>query len=92
MAGMPKWIVDRANEILQQLEQKFIEDTKSAIKARKRSPSDAASGTSYQLSIFQTQDPDLEHIKSQLLDLDLNSMTPIDAFIKLKELRDAIRT
>ncbi len=88
MAGMPKWIVDRSNEILQQLEQKFIEDNKSAIKSKKRVTADAIGNASYQLNIFQTQDPEWEIIKNILTDMDLNCLTPIDAFIKLKEIKD----
>jgi DNA mismatch repair protein MutS len=90
MAGMPKWIVDRANEILIQLEQKFIEDNKTAIKARKKSSPGQTISSSYQLSIFQTQDPEVEKVGKILKELDLNGMTPIDAFIKLKELQDIL--
>lgn len=90
MAGMPKWIVDRANEILSQLEQKFIEDNKTAIKARRKTTTVPAQH-SYQLSIFQSHDPNLEVVGKMLRELDLNTLTPIDAFIKLKELQEMLR-
>lgn len=89
MAGMPKAVVDRANEILEQLEQKFIEDNKSAAKTRTRKVLQS-SQPSYQLSIFQSQDPRAEHVSKLIKDLDLNGMTPIDCFMKLQELKNML--
>jgi len=87
MAGMPKVIVDRANEILLQLEQKFIEDNKSAVRGRARKSLQSISPPAYQLSIFQTQDPIKDIIAEQLKAIDINSMTPVDCFLKIQELK-----
>lgn len=90
MAGMPKTVVDRANEILGQLEQKFVEDNKSAAKSRTRKTLQSVQQPSYQLSIFQSQDPKAEHVSQIIKDLDLNGMTPIDCFMKLQELKNML--
>lgn len=91
MAGMPKIIVDRANEILIQLEQKFIEDNKSAVRGKtRRAMQSIQQPPAYQLSIFQTQDPKAEHVAQLLKDIDINSMTPIDCFLKIQELQSML--
>ena len=90
MAGMPRSIVERATHILTQLEQKSIdngaEGTTDGIKADK-AQTQQISTEALQLSIFETVDPTAGKIKEALLDLDLNSMTPIDCMMKLNELR-----
>ncbi len=91
MAGMPKMIVDRAGEILVHLEEKFIDDNKSAVKARQRSMQQVPSKSSYQLSIFQTSDPQAEEIARLIRDMDLNGMTPIDCFMKLQEMKNLLK-
>jgi DNA mismatch repair protein MutS len=89
MAGMPRMIVERANHILEQLEQKSINqegkvgDTPTVAKpATKAIATDAI-----QLSIFETVDPAAGQIKALLKSLDLNSLTPIDCMLKLRELQ-----
>ena len=90
MAGMPRSIVERAAHILTQLEQKFIDNGEAAsadgIRADKPQTQNIST-ESIQLSIFETVDPTAGKIKEALLDLDLNSMTPIDCMMKLNELR-----
>ncbi|MBK6904794.1 MAG: DNA mismatch repair protein MutS [Saprospirales bacterium] len=87
MAGMPKTIVERANDILEQLEQKHIgnEETieEGAVKARK--PRTDQLSRTLQLSIFETADPLAGKLREAILSLDLNGMTPIDCMIKLQE-------
>lgn len=89
MAGMPKSIIDRASEILLELEQKSIEskgNEHKGIKAKSQnSPSPA-----YQLSIFETHDPKAGQIKEMIQQLDLTTMTPIECMIKLNELKKVI--
>ncbi|NUQ26197.1 MAG: DNA mismatch repair protein MutS [Saprospiraceae bacterium] len=75
MAGMPRSIVERANHILAQLEQQHISKEDNGI----QSP--------LQLSIFETVDPLAGKLKEALLNLDLNTMTPIECMLKLNELR-----
>jgi len=79
MAGMPKAIVQRANEILHQLEAKSLD---------KENLSDVIppSTSNLQLSIFETSDPAIAKIKEAFQHLDINSMTPIECMMKLNEL------
>ncbi|MEM8907562.1 MAG: DNA mismatch repair protein MutS [Bacteroidota bacterium] len=88
MAGMPRSVVERAAHILSQLEQKSISNEQgdeghTAIQDQlQQLPTE-----SLQLSIFETVDPLAGQLKESLLDLDLNSMTPIDCMLKLNELK-----
>lgn len=89
MAGMPRSIVERANQILEQLEQKHIEtdtDNENELSAVKK-PATQHIAAPIQLSIFETVDPVAGRLKSTLSDLDLNRMTPIDCMLKLNELK-----
>lgn len=90
MAGMPKTIVDRAQQILEQLEQKSIEkeDSKGTPKVKRANTQNVPAAI--QLSIFETVDPTAGLLKSALQDVDLNAMTPIDCMIKLNELKKIV--
>ncbi len=89
MAGMPKSIVDRATEILAQLEQKSIENSTNSSDTIKTTKADMASipTDNYQLNIFETTSPELEKLKEALSAVDVNSITPIEALMKLNELK-----
>jgi DNA mismatch repair protein MutS len=79
MAGMPKEIVGRANEILKQLEQKHIDgDIKNKVK---NIPANM------QLSIFDAADPLAQELRTALELLDINTLTPVEALLKLNELK-----
>nr|MBX2846014.1 DNA mismatch repair protein MutS [Saprospiraceae bacterium] len=84
LAGMPKWIVERAQTILGELEQKNVTDVEEN-KARLKA---AAQSAQYQLSIFDTTDPATKAILEDLENLDLNTMTPVEAMLKLSELKN----
>ena len=82
MAGMPRYVVERANEILGQLEQKSIDagDLKEKVKK--------INAPAMQLSFFDADpDPALTELKEQLEELDLNLLTPIECMLKLDELK-----
>ncbi|MFZ4544004.1 MAG: DNA mismatch repair protein MutS [Saprospiraceae bacterium] len=85
MAGMPKSIVDRANFILHQLEQKHI--TVEGEKAQDSRKALQQLEQPMQLKIFETVDPRMEKVKAALSEIDVNSMTPIEAMMKLNELK-----
>ena len=91
MAGMPRSIVDRANEILAQLEEKHIETPELAKDEKgpkvKKVDTGGIVAPTYQLSIFETFDPKVGRIKEILLDMNLNSMTPVECLLKLNELK-----
>ncbi|MDX2135081.1 MAG: DNA mismatch repair protein MutS [Saprospiraceae bacterium] len=90
MAGMPPAIVERATDILQQLEKQHLTEGPTEQAGAPKVP-DTRKGaksvtTPVQLQIFET-DPFTVQIKKALLALDLNTMTPMDALWKLNELR-----
>lgn len=92
MAGMPRSIVERAAHILSQLEQKSIDNenvSSDGVKTKKAETEEIVA-QNLQLSIFETVDPTAGKIKEALLDLNINSMTPIDCMMKLNELRKLI--
>jgi DNA mismatch repair protein MutS len=80
MAGMPQDVVKRAQQILKELEQKSIAtDVKEKLK---QSPK-----VDYQLNIFSMDDPRLLKLREILEKVDINAMTPVEALLKLDELR-----
>ena len=89
MAGMPKSIVERANEILAQLEANHIEapEGSEATVRTKNVDTSNIEAPNYQLSIFETFDPNIGRIKEILMDMDVNGMTPVECLIKLNELK-----
>ena len=85
MAGMPRAIIERAGEILKQLEKKLLESDTGGDKTLKEKLIQMPSN--YQLSIFETVDPVAGNLKDAIESLDLNAMTPIDCMLKLNELK-----
>lgn len=83
MAGIPVKVVARANEILAQLEQSRSGPGLS--KGTKK-----ISGENMQLSFFKLDDPVLEQIKEQILKTDVNNLTPVEALMKLNEIKKLI--
>lgn len=82
MAGMPRYVVERANEILGQLEQKSIDTGDLDEKVKK------IAAPAMQLSFFDAApDPALTQLKEQLEEVDLNRLTPIECMLKLDELK-----
>jgi DNA mismatch repair protein MutS len=80
MAGMPTEVVKRANQILKELENKSISsEIKGKLKSNK--PID------YQLNIFSMDDPRLIKIKEILEEVDINGITPVEALMKLDQMR-----
>jgi DNA mismatch repair protein MutS len=84
MAGMPNKVLKRSNEILHQLE-KSHSDTFAAKTAKLHRVDD-----DIQLSIFQLNDPVLTEIKEELLRTDINTLTPIEAMMKLNEIKKMV--
>jgi DNA mismatch repair protein MutS len=92
MAGMPRSIVERAAHILVQLEQKSIangdeEESFGGQPDKNIGKKLEKISEPMQLTFFDANDPILEEIKEDLMDLDVNSMTPIEAMMKLNELK-----
>jgi DNA mismatch repair protein MutS len=86
MAGMPKSVVKRANEILAKLEannrQQDLEATAAATAKNKTAHEDG-----FQLSFFQLDDPVLCQIRDEILHLDVNNLTPLEALNKLNDIK-----
>ena len=86
IAGMPKSIVKRANVILQQLEA----DNAQVGKAGKPTTEIAQSREGMQLSFFQLDDPVLSQVRDEILELDVNNLTPLEALNKLNEIKKIV--
>jgi DNA mismatch repair protein MutS len=90
MAGMPFSIVNRANEILHELEQKSITKDGGSREEIGQKLSSIKSAPAYQMNIFETHDPSVGQIKDALENVNINNMTPIECMLKLKELQDLL--
>ena len=94
MAGMPKSIVKRSNEILKQLEtenrQEGISTDKQKGVKSKPVKGIASSADGYQLSFFQLDDPVLSQVRDEIKNLDVNNLTPLEALNKLSEIKRII--
>ncbi len=84
IAGMPQPIVLRASEIMQHLEKDHVAETHN--KKIKEMPKN-----NYQLSIFEPADPKLEELKEKLSLVDVNTLSPIEALLKLNEFQKMIK-
>ena len=87
MAGMPVKLLDRANEILAQLEEKHANtggDTLQKLKKVQPAPQ-------FQLNIFDGVTDDMRHIQRLLDDTDINTLTPVEALMKLNEMKGIVK-
>ena len=80
MAGMPKSVVERAKVIMKRLEK--AHSSKEEVSNQEKLSQD-----DMQLSFFQLDDPILESIRGEIQDLDINSLTPVEALMKLNEIK-----
>ena len=84
MAGMPKRVINRANEVLVRLEKSHAHE-ENVEKVQQ-----VAADAEMQLSFFQLDDPVLESIKEELLAMDINTLTPVEALMKLNEIKKLV--
>lgn len=78
MAGMPQYVIEKANSVLKKLERSHqLEDNKKQLTQKE----------GMQLSFFQLDDPLLEDIKRQILDTNIDNLTPIEALMKLNNIK-----
>ncbi len=87
MAGMPKSIVKRANDILHQLET----DNRQQGISGKPMPEVGETRGGMQLSFFQLDDPVLCQIRDEILNLDVNNLTPLEALNKLNDIKRIVK-
>jgi len=102
MAGMPRIVIERANVILQKLEKEHemelelanangVEGGMKKIASPKTSPNNSSlRDEEMQLSFFQLSDPVLQKIKEDILNTDINTLTPVEALMKLNEIKKTL--
>lgn len=78
MAGMPNLVVQKAQKILKKLEQRAENPAKKGLVPKKNE---------MQLSFFQLDDPLLEEVRDEIMSLDINILTPVEAMMKLHEIK-----
>ena len=78
MAGMPQIVILKAQKLLKKLEKNHSSDALNGIKDSKEE---------LQMSFFNLDDPLLEEIKDEILNLDINTITPMEALMKLNEIK-----
>lgn len=81
MAGMPQTVILKAQKILKKLEKEHSSEAMTGIKSDKEE---------MQLSFFNLDDPLLEEIKAEIMNLDINTLTPVEALMKLNEIKRMI--
>ncbi len=93
MAGMPNYVVDRANEILKKLEKNrdFELETIDDLSLSGGMSITPQNNKDMQLSFFQLNDPILNKIKEDVLAIDINTLTPVEALLKLNEIKRAFK-
>jgi DNA mismatch repair protein MutS len=84
MAGMPPSLINRANDILKQLEEKHV-DEKIGTQVKN------IAAPKMQLSIFDAHSETFDEIRSLLENMDINRLTPVDALIKLNEIKGLLK-
>lgn len=90
MAGMPKSIVKRASEILNLLEsenRQAISDKNITEDIKKGKKKSLSTNDGMQLNFFQLDDPVLSQIRDEIINLDINNLTPVEALNKLNEIK-----
>jgi DNA mismatch repair protein MutS len=84
MAGMPPSLIERANEVLKQLEEKHVDTSiNEAVKQ--------ISAPKMQLSIFDAHSVTFDEIRNLLNSVDINRLTPVEALLKLQEIKEKIK-
>ena len=87
LAGMPSQVVQRASKMLVQLEESHDVDKKSSTKEKVQK---AVNSPDMQLSFFQMNDPVLENIRDELISIDINTLTPVEALMKLNDIKKIV--
>lgn len=94
MAGMPPAVIQRANEILEQLEDKHVGDAQTSGQPHTKDLSKAVqqlSAPKMQLSIFDAHSETFDEIRTMLNGIDINRLTPVEALMKLNEIKGKLK-
>lgn len=88
LAGMPPQVIERAESMLEQLEASHeLTETTVTKTGTKKSKKTGDAVEDMQLSFFQLNDPVLEQIREELVIIDINTLTPVEALMKLNEIK-----
>ncbi|HRY99819.1 MAG TPA: DNA mismatch repair protein MutS, partial [Bacteroidales bacterium] len=90
MAGMPRSVIDRAEELLERLESSHSGENLGGRGPRTRAEARPAADQ-YQLSFIQLNDPLLEQIRDDILNTDIDTLTPVEALMKLNAIRKLLK-
>ncbi len=91
MAGMPPSLINRANDILKQLEEKHVDEEGKEQKDNFQKNIQNLSAPKMQLSIFDAHSQTFEDIRKMLTDMDINRLTPVEALMKLNEIKGLLK-
>jgi DNA mismatch repair protein MutS len=94
MAGMPPSLIERANQILEQLESKHVGDDENEAAPQKQKLDkkiQQISGPQMQLSIFDAHSEVFSDIRNTLEGIDINRLTPVEALLKLNEIKQKLK-
>jgi DNA mismatch repair protein MutS len=90
MAGMPPALIDRANDILAQLESKHMGNESAEEKGHLKDKIKNIASPKLQLSIFDVHSQTFEEIRKLLEEIDINRLTPVEALLKLQQIKGKI--
>jgi DNA mismatch repair protein MutS len=90
MAGMPQSVLERANQVLKQLEQSHSSEEISG-KTKQGGKKSAHESDPYQLSFIQLNDPLLEQIRDEIISIDIDTLTPVEALMKLNGIKKLLK-
>ena len=90
MAGMPQSVLERANQVLKQLEQSHSSDEISG-KTKSTGKKHTSESDGYQLSFIQLNDPLLEQIRDEIISIDIDTLTPVEALMKLNGIKKLLK-
>jgi DNA mismatch repair protein MutS len=90
MAGMPQSVLERANQVLKQLEQSHSSDEISG-KTKSAEKKHTSETDGYQLSFIQLNDPLLEQIRDEIISIDIDTLTPVEALMKLNGIKKLLK-
>jgi DNA mismatch repair protein MutS len=94
MAGMPPSLIERANDILKQLETKHVDEADDRPRTTDHSLDKKVKNLSLpqvQLSIFDAHSETFDEIRKVLADIDINRLTPVEALLKLQEIKNKLK-
>jgi DNA mismatch repair protein MutS len=91
MAGMPTTLIDRANEILKHLEAIHEDNREDGANESTKEKVKGLSSAKVQLSIFDAHTETFDEIRKLLSDIDINRLTPVEALLKLQEIKNKLK-